>query len=214
MERAGDDAYEGTDEAGYGSAYGTAVHRLFEWAVRSRGDGPQPAAERALVERLWAEHDVQTPVRVRARGPRRAYGRPSSGTACSRPTRYTPRYTWPADSPRPPQAGGGSMPTEPVIWRGTVDLAYRDDAGWHLVDYKTDGDAVGRGARGAAPRGTPSSSPSTPPSGRWPPGARPRRDRSGSRPRARRIPCERPAPGRLIAAVTGHSASGPRRLPP
>jgi ATP-dependent helicase/nuclease subunit A len=144
-------AYEGTDEAGYGSAYGTAVHQLFEWAVRSRGDGPQPAAERALVERLWAEHDVQTPFEyaLEALAALRAselWHRVLSADEVHAEVPVAGRL------PTAAAGGGGSTPTEPVIWRGTVDLAYRDDAGWHLVDYKTDGDAVAEALADCAAR--------------------------------------------------------------
>jgi ATP-dependent helicase/nuclease subunit A len=106
--------------AGHGAPYGSAIHSLFEWAIRWRRSGFSDAAAIAKVDRLWAEWgtNVQKSEALGALAGLRGselWGRLAS----------TDDVLTEIDV----------SATEVV---GAIDLAYRDAAGWHLVDFKTD----------------------------------------------------------------------------
>ena len=133
---------EDEEAAGYGSDYGTAVHRLFEWAVRHRHAPPDAETDRACTEALWAEHDV--------RGSRPEQG--FEALAALRTSALWERLLA-ADTVHVEVPVGGPLDGRGAV-RGTVDLAYCREGSWHLVDYKTDGDAVGDAVTGCAARHT------------------------------------------------------------
>jgi ATP-dependent helicase/nuclease subunit A len=116
LQRAGGDSRR----AGHGAPYGSAIHSLFEWAIRWRAAPADEAADHALVDRLWTDWrpKVQREEAIRALGALRSsdlWGRLLDSS----------EVITEADV-----AGLDAV--------GAVDLAYRDAAGWHLVDFKTD----------------------------------------------------------------------------
>lgn len=109
-------------------AFGTAVHRLFEWVVRRRGDVPGHGRRRPVVRMLMEEvypahkeEDVQRALRM------------LDGFLASQ--------LW-SDL----QQARRVLTEHPITWkteagavaRGTIDLLFQADDGWRLVDYKTD----------------------------------------------------------------------------
>jgi ATP-dependent exoDNAse (exonuclease V) beta subunit len=96
------------------------VHALFEWAIRWRGAPSQEAADDTIVDRLWLEWRPKVP---------RQEALSALGTL------------------RQSDLWGRLLAARSVLMEadvagvdevGSIDLAYADAAGWHLVDFKTD----------------------------------------------------------------------------
>jgi ATP-dependent exoDNAse (exonuclease V) beta subunit len=108
--------------------------------VRHRHAPPDAETDRACAEALWAEHDV--------RG-----SRPEQGLAALAALRASELWErlLAADAVHAEVPVGGPLDGHGAV-RGTVDLAYCRGGAWHLVDYKTDGDAIGEALAGCAAR--------------------------------------------------------------
>jgi len=117
---------------GYGGPFGTAVHGLLEQCVRRRGESPSfsDAVLEAVLERAGA--DTGKPAVARARRMVREF---LEGPIWADVQAAEPVYT------EYPLVHQTSDESGPILKRGVIDLAYRTDAGWTLIDYKTD--AVG-----------------------------------------------------------------------
>jgi len=126
---------------GYGKAFGTAVHALFELLIRERATSLEGVPVQALLERHTetpAEEAVQRARRMgegllesnlwrEVRAARRVYAEYPIATS----TLQT------GDADGPPL----------TVQRGTIDLLYQTPEGdWHLVDFKTDQLADGASA--------------------------------------------------------------------
>jgi ATP-dependent helicase/nuclease subunit A len=129
------DRWEPDDRrSGRGSAFGTAVHHLFQWAIRWRDVDVSEPAERARLARLWQQLRVQVPEKEGEDALRTL-----RGSDLWRRLRAAHEVLTEA-----PAAGDGAV--------GAIDLAYRDGEGWHLVDFKTDAVVDEVGAAGAVER--------------------------------------------------------------
>jgi len=106
--------------AGRGSAFGTAVHHLFQWAIRWRSADAPASVDRARLERLWRQLRVQVPE--------------PEGVEALRALRASDLWhrLLIADEVLTEAPVAGERLT------GAIDLAFRDAQGWHLVDFKTD----------------------------------------------------------------------------
>jgi ATP-dependent helicase/nuclease subunit A len=117
------------EQDGYGDAFGSAVHTLLEQCVqaRQRDAAPGDAAVAAVLEREGAEADAQEIERTRAMIQQFLESRIWTELADADPvyTEYPLAHEAPDDS-------------VPVVRRGVIDLAYRTEEGWILVDYKSD----------------------------------------------------------------------------
>jgi ATP-dependent helicase/nuclease subunit A len=127
-----------SEEEGHGPVFGTAVHTLLEQVVaagRSDDTISMRDARRAL-RRAHQEHDEAEPdelpdARVRAAKAQvdRFFRHSFSTEIADAPEVYT-EYPFAEASP------ADGEPTD--VLRGTIDLVFRDDRGWHVIDYKTD----------------------------------------------------------------------------
>jgi ATP-dependent helicase/nuclease subunit A len=121
---------EGIGESeGYGGEFGTAVHELLEKAVRAGVPPtslPEAHVERALEE---AEAEVTAEKVGRARRMLQAFAESGLPEALEEAEEVFVEY---------PIAAGTEESDLLNVVTGEIDLLYRDGAGWHLVDYKTD----------------------------------------------------------------------------
>lgn len=126
------------DERGDARAFGTAVHRYLERLVEGRVAAPERAARRLLE---GAGADPARAEEVVAAG-RRLEDSELGGriAAADRVVAEVPLGRW--------RSGTG----RPTLVRGKVDLAFREEAGWVLVDHKTR-PAPGAGEREALVEG-------------------------------------------------------------
>ena len=127
-------------KGGRGVKYGRLVHQLFEEAVR--GDLPDPPRERirrmaeainrgdADAELPWMDDALTSKDETDAAD---ALDRFRKSALWGTLQRAREVYT---EVPLAVSEGGETE--GPVVVRGVIDLAYRDEAGWHIVDYKTD----------------------------------------------------------------------------
>jgi ATP-dependent helicase/nuclease subunit A len=114
---------------GYGGKFGTAVHELLEEAVRagvSPASLPEAHVEQALEE---AETEVTVERINRARRMLQAFGESGLPEALEEAQEVLVEY---------PIAARKEDSDLLDVVTGKIDLLYRDGAGWHLVDYKTD----------------------------------------------------------------------------
>jgi len=113
-------------------AFGTVLHALLEQMVRHRPDPPtfDDAALRHGLERHGAE---ASPAQVRRLRAMLESFRASRIWAELRAA--DPVYAEHEIAHHRQEAG---PPSEETVLRGTIDLAYRRDDGWGLVDYKSD----------------------------------------------------------------------------
>ena len=119
----------------HGTEWGTVIHMLLEAAMRDpRADLAALARSACAEYGLWAEaaNEAVTTVDVVRRSDlwRRAM------SASRRMVEVPFEYALPAN-------GGAKVPT---LVRGVIDLAFREDGGWVIVDYKTDAAARERQA--------------------------------------------------------------------
>ena len=117
-----------TEGGGYGRAFGNAVHAVFEYLVERRHRG-RPSADglRALVEAALDTHDVEG---ARAPAERMCAAFLDSPLWAALQRADTVHTEYPVATMTEAAA--------PTVTQGTIDLLYRDDGTWHLVDYKTD----------------------------------------------------------------------------
>ncbi|PSQ95778.1 MAG: ATP-dependent DNA helicase [Bacteroidetes bacterium SW_9_63_38] len=114
--------------AGYGRDLGSAVHDLLEHSIRRRHQGPPPDAERApLLNAAVARHEVPNQRDTAARLWHSLFESPLWTAITQADTVHT-EY---------PVAGLVDG-TVPIHVRGSIDLLYRRDGAWHIVDFKTD----------------------------------------------------------------------------
>ena len=123
---------------GYGGPFGTAVHTLLEQCVCRRGASPSFSDDiiEMILERAGADADPQEIARAK-----RMVSRFLQSPIWTEVQSADPVYT---EYPLVHQTAGDSVPS---LKRGVIDLAYRIEDGWTLVDYKTDpvDSAVGEG---------------------------------------------------------------------
>ena len=125
--------------AGYGRAFGEALHRLFETLVQQRSGGrPSDSALDAMTTGVLRHYD-EAGHRPRARRMLDAFLDSALWTALTRAE--TVRTELPV--------AGRTGDHPPTHTHGTIDLLYEADGAWHLVDYKTDR-LSGTDAAGAA----------------------------------------------------------------
>jgi len=113
---------------GYGKDFGTAVHRLFKYAInrRHRVDTVNDLAH--IITTLVTEHDVDKYRPVAARMLR----------ALLRSELWTELQTAEVVHTELPVASITDESPTPQIVNGSIDLLYRDPGAWHLVDFKTE----------------------------------------------------------------------------
>jgi ATP-dependent helicase/nuclease subunit A len=114
---------------GYGDAFGTALHALLEQCVRGRLDGASLSTDvvRAGLRQAGAETDPESVRRARTMVERFLEGRIWTELQHAESV-YT---EYPIALERRAESG-------PVVRRGVIDLAYRTEEGWVLIDYKSD----------------------------------------------------------------------------
>jgi len=114
---------------GYGDAFGAALHVLLEQVVQSRHTDPQPSEglARSLLTRQGAEASAEAVARLQ-RMTQRFLDSAIWTEVQGADTVYT-------EYPLAHLEGGETSPT---IRRAVIDLAYRLDKGWVLIDYKSD----------------------------------------------------------------------------
>ena len=116
---------EHTRRGGYGREYGILVHKLFEAAVN-----------RTLPENR--EAFVQARVDDRGADPRMKRQALNALNAFERSTHWAELREAPRCFTEVPFVGSEKRNGTPTVLRGTLDLLYRVEGGWKLVDYKTD----------------------------------------------------------------------------
>jgi ATP-dependent helicase/nuclease subunit A len=129
---------------GYGKAFGTAVHALFELLVRERAATLEGVSVQALLE-----HHMEIPAEDAAEDVQRAR-RMGEGLLASdlwddvrAARRVYAEYPLTTSTSQADDADGLAL----SVQRGTIDLLYRTPEGdWHLVDFKTDRLADGANA--------------------------------------------------------------------
>jgi ATP-dependent helicase/nuclease subunit A len=128
---------EAREEADRGAAWGTLIHGMLEAAMRS-GDGLDEAALQRLAAFLAAEESALRPhipdavatvlAVMQSEVWRRARQSPERHLEVPFAVQVPTEELRPRDPEAPPV----------TVLQGRVDLAYRVDGGWELVDYKTD----------------------------------------------------------------------------
>jgi ATP-dependent exoDNAse (exonuclease V) beta subunit len=128
---------EAREEADRGAAWGTLIHGMLEAAMRS-GDGLDEAALQRLAAFLAAEESALRPhipdavTTVLAVMQSEVWRRARQSPERHLEVPFAVQVPTEELRPREPEA-------PPVtVLHGRVDLAYRVDGGWELVDYKTD----------------------------------------------------------------------------
>ncbi len=113
---------------GHGTGFGNAVHGLFEWMIASRDRDYDDGRARHLAGRLLTENNVSESLLSAALEAARRLRESTlwASLAVARDVRVEAQFTAPDLS----QIGD--------VITGRIDLAYLDDDGWHLVDFKTD----------------------------------------------------------------------------
>jgi len=127
-------ASEGAD---HGAAWGRLIHGLLEAAMRS-GDGLDEAALHRLATFLAAEEPA---LRAHVSDAVQTVRRVMESEVWERAHRSSQRHIEVPFAVQVPTAElRGAAPDAPpvTVLQGRVDLAYRVDGGWELVDYKTD----------------------------------------------------------------------------
>jgi len=116
-------------EDGYGDAFGTALHALLEQCVRARRDTPELSNEgiEAVLRREGAQADPEDIDRART-----MLDRFLDSQIWEEVQHAEPVYT------EYPLAREVRDNSDPAVRRGVIDLAYRTEDGWVLVDYKSD----------------------------------------------------------------------------
>ncbi|HWR97431.1 MAG TPA: UvrD-helicase domain-containing protein [Candidatus Methanoperedens sp.] len=115
----------------HGTEWGTVIHFLLETALREPGRDLAAAAAAALEEQgLAAARAGEALALVEAVRRSGVWRR-----AAVAPRRLVEAPFTVCLEPGDPLLPGGAVPT---IVRGVVDLAFREDAGWAIVDWKTD----------------------------------------------------------------------------
>lgn len=113
---------------GYGRAFGTVMHRLFEHVIQHRGSIVTMESELdAVVESLLAEHDAIEHQSTATQILRQFL---DSGLWSSLQEAETVHTELPVT--------GRSDADVPSLMHGTIDLLYQREGTWHLVDFKTD----------------------------------------------------------------------------
>lgn len=136
-------APKGVRKQGRGAKYGLLVHRLFEEAVRGDLSENAPVRVRRLAETInRGEAGENFP---RTEDP---LTREDEEMAALALERFKKSPLWETlqrahevytEVPLAVSAGADAEDeTEQAVVRGIIDLVYRDDAGWRIVDYKTD----------------------------------------------------------------------------
>ncbi len=138
--RPGDALHPDSHRDGYGDAFGSALHVLLEQCVQARHEDPSlsDAVVKAVLRQEGAEADREQ-VRRAVSMLERFRNSPiwdALGHADRVYTEYPLAHTTTGDS-------------VPVVRRGIIDLAYRREGAWRLVDYKSD--RVAEGAPEALP---------------------------------------------------------------
>lgn len=116
-----------TDTDGYGRAFGTALHRLFEYVIQQRRHvDPSTGLSDSMVHGVLEQYDVDTSPEVASRILDTFLASDLWTKICRAKTVHTEL----------PVAGLGDGPP-PTLTDGTIDLLYESLDGWHLVDFKT-----------------------------------------------------------------------------
>ena len=115
---------------GYGEAFGTALHALLEQVVQARHqDAPHPGE--ATLQAALAQQGA-APTEEAVRRLRRMIQRFLDSTVWTEVQSAAPVL------PEYPLVCVDDEGPAPTVRRGVIDLAYRLDDGWVLVDYKSD----------------------------------------------------------------------------
>jgi ATP-dependent helicase/nuclease subunit A len=146
--------------AGYGPAFGTVVHDVLEamvQAMRATDAPPEVPPPPRLRAALVAEHarratpgdgqavdaapdeaEIDAQVAAAEAMLRRFASSPLAGRLRTAEVVYTEYPFAQAATPSGDEGSDGEAEGPQAIVRGVIDLVFRDAAGWHLVDYKTD----------------------------------------------------------------------------
>lgn len=128
------DVLPGFTRGGFGMEYGTIVHRILELVVEQ-----EMREDDAYLAALFDSFEGSVSAREKAQAAAvDAIRRFRSSGLYQEIASATERYTevpFGATGDMPGQADG----IESVITSGVIDLVYRVDGAWHIVDYKTDG---------------------------------------------------------------------------
>lgn len=114
---------------GYGTDFGEAIHELFAYAVRHRATLTPPTLSDDLIAAALAEHDEESRL-VLARDMTRDFLTGPVWAALT--SAETVHVEYPVGGVDEQSQDG------PEVVSGKIDLLYRTEAGWHLIDYKTD----------------------------------------------------------------------------
>jgi ATP-dependent helicase/nuclease subunit A len=112
---------------GYGKAFGRAVHRLFEHAIQHRPSVDSPGDLDAVLNRILSQHDAAHQAQTARRMLASFLDSPLWAAVKSADVVHT-------EFP----VAGVTNADLPTLTDGTIDLLYRRDEAWHLIDFKTD----------------------------------------------------------------------------
>ena len=112
---------------GYGKAFGTAVHRLFEHAITHRHTVSGPNDLTAVLQALLTDHDISE---------QEAEARRMLTVFLDSALWQTLQDAAPVHTEFP--VSGREDGSSPTLIDGTIDLLYQANGAWHLIDFKTD----------------------------------------------------------------------------
>ncbi len=119
--------HETTRREGYGAAFGTAVHQLFEYAITRRKSITAPGELNDITDVVLSQQDVLHR-RETAQGMLKTFLNSTLWDALEEAERIHTEY---------PVAEVADQDL-PTLSDGTIDLLYRRNDEWHLIDFKTD----------------------------------------------------------------------------
>jgi ATP-dependent helicase/nuclease subunit A len=112
---------------GYGSRFGTALHRLFEYTIQRRDAPLSPIERSSVIDVILSKHEATEHRDIAQRMLEAFLGSPLWKSIRAAEIVHTEF----------PVAGLDAAKC-PTITEGTIDLLYRDENHWHLVDFKSD----------------------------------------------------------------------------
>jgi ATP-dependent exoDNAse (exonuclease V) beta subunit len=114
-------------------AFGSAVHKLLEWAVYNRETLPAPSRRKSMAQKFleekypgFEEEDLERAVNMLEAFRESAIWEDLQNASAVHPEQT---LTWRENG---------------TVLRGTIDLVYATSDTWHIVDYKTD--QIGEGS--------------------------------------------------------------------
>jgi ATP-dependent helicase/nuclease subunit A len=121
-----DDSQRDSQIQGYGAAFGTAVHQLFEYAITRRGAIESPDQVGDVVDAVLTQLEVLNR-REEVEHMLNSFLESTLWDTLQNADRVHTEY---------PIAHVANR-DHPILTDGTIDLLYRTNDGWHLIDFKT-----------------------------------------------------------------------------